>query len=128
MWKVIHYIHLHFWLFLCLLQAFIMKSMGGEILKEEIKILIPFRYQNVIGLSKSHKFLNKVRMLNGSIFLPHDHRPDYCPKRKKPSLSDASSHPLCLLTIPFPFTTSTEFPVQIGQIVHQPQAGGLVVS
>lgn len=49
-------------------------------------------------------------------------------KGKKPSLSDASSHPLCLLTIPFPFTTSTELPVQIGQIVHQPQAGGLVVS
>ena len=37
-------------------------------MKEKLKILIPFGYQKVIiSLSKSSKFLNKVRMLNGSL-------------------------------------------------------------
>lgn len=49
-----------------------MESMGGESLKEQIKSLIPFRYQKgIISLSKCNKFLNKVRMLTGSLFLPH---------------------------------------------------------
>ena len=61
-----------------------MESMGGESLKEEIKTLIPFRYQKVIiSLSKSNKYFNKVRMLNGNIFLPHGHSPDYYPKKGK---------------------------------------------
>ena len=35
---------------------------------------------------------------------------------------------LCLQAIAFHFTTSLQCAVQIGQIVHQPQVGGLIVS
>lgn len=72
--------------------------MGGESLKEEIKTFIPFRYQKVIiSLSKSNKYFNKVRMLNGNIFLPHDHSPDYYPKKGKKTL-----HFRCILPFPLP--------------------------
>lgn len=51
-------------------------------LREKIHILL--KYQKVIiSLSKPSKFLKKVKMLKGNLFLPHEHSPRDNPKKGK---------------------------------------------